>query len=186
MSNGLPSRSASQGLPREIRSRWSETPCSRRRSRGLHSARRPVKAVSENDQKLLRIVAIGYVNHLPFACQSFQFPRLIHIPIHENQKFRRFAGLIAAHDNVAREQRQYFFGVIFWLIAAIRKNERKGPGMATSSEDKRLSGLENCGEEQIRAAERCAGAGGVAAQELSWSPASRHREPQKRNTERLR
>ena len=69
-----------------------------------------LEPVAENDKKRLGIVAIGNMDHAPAARQGFQFTCLIHIPIHKNQEFRWFAALIAAHDDIARKQRQYFFG----------------------------------------------------------------------------
>src|ERR1700722_8242273 len=72
-------------------------------------------------------------------------------------------------------------GVIFWLMAAIRKNERIGPGMDTSS-----AGAEFSEPEVNGAPERCPGAGGTAPKEGAKSPERTHRNPERRNTERVR
>src|ERR1700676_2719787 len=77
-------------------------------------------------------------------------------------------------------------GVIFWVIAAILKNERMGPGMDTSSEVEESSEPDDCGAAEAVRAERCAGAGGTAPQERSWKPPNRQRHPQRRKTNRMR
>ena len=58
-------------------------------------------------------------------------------------------------------------GVIFWLIAVIRKNERSGPGMDTSSADEESLGPDDCGEAEASDPARSPGTGGTALQEFS-------------------
>src|ERR1700687_2240738 len=77
-------------------------------------------------------------------------------------------------------------GVIFWLIAAILKNERIGPGMETSSAAEEPSEPDDRGAAEAVRAERCAGAGGTAPQERPWNPAISHRQPLSRKTNRMR
>src|SRR5579864_2657307 len=77
-------------------------------------------------------------------------------------------------------------GVIFWLIAAILKNERIGPGMETSSAIEESSEPDDRGGVEAVRGERCAGAGGTAPQERPWNPVSRDKQPPRRNTSRMR
>jgi hypothetical protein len=72
-------------------------------------------------------------------------------------------------------------------MAAIRKNERSGPGMDTSSAVEELSRSADCCEGEFDELELFAGAGGMAAKELKQSPLHKtDRKQQGRNKDLVR
>src|ERR1700722_12857375 len=79
-------------------------------------------------------------------------------------------------------------GVIFWLIATIRKKERSGPGMATSSTPLEAAGLEESGGAEAAGEGSCGGGWlGCFAAEVRWkSPGDTYRKLQRKKQERLR
>ena len=90
-------------------------------------------AIAEDLNEGSGVVAVGDANGIGGSGEDLKLAGLLNVAVEQEEELGGSAALIALHEDVAGEKRQDSSGGTFWLMAAIRMKERRGPGMVMVS-----------------------------------------------------